>query len=254
MLIDWFTVVAQIFNFLVLIWLLKRFLYGPITQAMAKREALIASQLADAQTSLTEAAQEAECYRQMQATLKDKHHDWLEQTRQQVEQQRQDWLDEAKQSVAIAREQWLKDLEQEHQQIWDTIHQQTTQQLVDTTRQVLIHLANVDLEEHIVQVFIHQLHHLSTQEQDRLHTAFTHSPDRHLTLRSSFPLSTAQSDRLRQALNDHIPEAIALEFATDPSLVCGIQLTTAGYLLDWNIAHYLDELDTRLASALSHTR
>lgn len=253
MLIDWFTVVAQIFNFLVLVWLLKRFLYGPITQAMAKREALIASQLADAQTSLTEAAQEAECYRQMQATLKAKHDDWLEQTRQQVEQQRQVWLDEAKQSVAIARQQWLKDLEQEHQQIWDTIHQQTTQQLVVTTRQVLTHLANVALEEQMIQVFIHRLHHLSAEERDRLQTALTHSPDHRLTIRSGFPLSTTQSDRLRQAIGDHVPEAIALEFDTDASLICGIQLTTAGYLLDWNIAHYLDELDTRLASALNHT-
>lgn len=253
MLINWFTVVAQIFNFLVLVWLLKRFLYGPITQAMAKREALIASQLADAQTSLTEAAQEAEHYRQMQATLKDKHHDWLEQTRQQIEQQRQVWLDDAKQSVAIAREQWLKDLEQEHQQVWDTIHQQTTQQLVAATRQVLTQIANVDLEEQIIQVFIHQLHHLSSEEQDRLQTALAHSPDRHLILRSSFPLSASQSDRLRQAIGDHVPEAIALDLDTDASLICGIQLTTAGYLLDWNLAHYLEGLDSRLTSTLNHT-
>ena len=38
MLIDWFTVLAQIINFLILIYLLKRFLYGPIIRAMEERE------------------------------------------------------------------------------------------------------------------------------------------------------------------------------------------------------------------------
>ena len=34
MLIDWFTVAAQVVNFLVLMWLLKRFLYKPIVYAI----------------------------------------------------------------------------------------------------------------------------------------------------------------------------------------------------------------------------
>ena len=46
--IDWFTVVAQIVNFLILVWLLKKFLYGPIIRAMDDRERRIASRLEEA--------------------------------------------------------------------------------------------------------------------------------------------------------------------------------------------------------------
>ena len=46
--IDWLTVVAQIVNFLVLVYLLKRFLYGPILQAMDDRQAGIAARLQEA--------------------------------------------------------------------------------------------------------------------------------------------------------------------------------------------------------------
>ena len=49
MLIDWFTVCAQIVNFLVLVALLKHFLYGPILRAMDAREQTIAGRLAEAQ-------------------------------------------------------------------------------------------------------------------------------------------------------------------------------------------------------------
>ena len=48
MLIDWFTVLAQLVNFLILVWLLKRFLYRPILDAIDAREKRIAAELADA--------------------------------------------------------------------------------------------------------------------------------------------------------------------------------------------------------------
>ncbi|NLX99005.1 MAG: hypothetical protein GXY83_22905 [Rhodopirellula sp.] len=35
--IDWFTVAAQVVNFLILVWLLKRFLYKPILHAIARK-------------------------------------------------------------------------------------------------------------------------------------------------------------------------------------------------------------------------
>ncbi len=48
MLIDWFTVGAQALNFLILVWLMKRFLYKPILNAIDAREKKIAAELADA--------------------------------------------------------------------------------------------------------------------------------------------------------------------------------------------------------------
>ena len=58
MLIDWFTVGAQVVNFLVLVWLLKRFLYKPVLQAIDAREKQVASQLAKAAEERAQAAKE----------------------------------------------------------------------------------------------------------------------------------------------------------------------------------------------------
>ena len=55
MLIDWFTVGAQALNFLVLVWVLKHFLYKPILDAIAAREKGIAAKLADADAKTKEA-------------------------------------------------------------------------------------------------------------------------------------------------------------------------------------------------------
>jgi len=58
MLIDWFTVGAQVLNFLILVWLLKHFLYKPILNAIDAREKRIASELADADAKKSEAQKE----------------------------------------------------------------------------------------------------------------------------------------------------------------------------------------------------
>jgi F-type H+-transporting ATPase subunit b len=58
MLIDWFTVGAQALNFIILVWLLKRFLYKPILDAIDAREKRIAAELADADKKKAEAQKE----------------------------------------------------------------------------------------------------------------------------------------------------------------------------------------------------
>ena len=60
MLIDWFTVAAQALNFLILVWLMKRYLYQPILNAIASREQLISGELKDADTKKAEAQKERE--------------------------------------------------------------------------------------------------------------------------------------------------------------------------------------------------
>ena len=54
--INWFTVIAQVINFLILVWLLKKFLYKPILNAVNDREKKISDELKDA-ASQKEAAQ-----------------------------------------------------------------------------------------------------------------------------------------------------------------------------------------------------
>lgn len=78
MLIDWFTLIAQLVNFLILAWLLKRFLYHPIVAALDAREKKIASELQHATMVEDEA-------KKSMSELKQKH-DALDKQRTQIMQ------------------------------------------------------------------------------------------------------------------------------------------------------------------------
>ena len=87
--IDWITVAAQIAYFLVLVWLLQRFLYRPITRAMARREEEIEKRLAEAKEARKDAEDEAETLRGKQSDLKDEKDQILDDARQEAESLRE---------------------------------------------------------------------------------------------------------------------------------------------------------------------
>ena len=68
MLINWFTVIAQIVNFLILVVLLKYLLYNRIVRAMDERESKIQSRLKEAEEKEEAAEREAESFRQKTGT------------------------------------------------------------------------------------------------------------------------------------------------------------------------------------------
>ena len=87
MLIDPFVVVAQIINFLILVALLKKFLYQPITQAMEARSQKINLQLATAKAAEQDAEMAKNLYQQKQQALERQKQAWLAQTKQEVERE-----------------------------------------------------------------------------------------------------------------------------------------------------------------------
>jgi len=73
MLIDWFTVGAQVLNFLILVWLLKRFLYKPILHAIEEREKRIAAELANADKKKAEAQKERDEFKHKNEEFDQQH-------------------------------------------------------------------------------------------------------------------------------------------------------------------------------------
>ena len=57
--LDGFTIVAQVVNFLILVALLKRFLYAPIIRTMQAREDHITTRLDEAQEKISKAQRQA---------------------------------------------------------------------------------------------------------------------------------------------------------------------------------------------------
>jgi F-type H+-transporting ATPase subunit b len=239
--IDWITVSAQIVNFLVLVWLLQRFLYRPVLQAMGRREQRIADRLDDAERRESEADERIREFEAKREALDREREDILSQAREAADRERRKLRDAARDDVDAQRRQWQEQLEQEQREFADGLRSRTRDTVQRIARRALGDLADAGLEERIVDGFIGRLEDAGQDLRD----AFA-GGDGPLRIHTSFELEPAVRSRLTHILHEQIDADLVVEFDRDEELLCGIELRRTDYRLGWNLAHYLDELGDRL--------
>lgn len=248
--IDWFTFTAQVLNFLVLVWLLKRFLYGPIQRAIDERERMIAQRLDSAAERETAAAAAQESYEQQQAELAHLRESLLADAATEADEWRSARLQELRQEVAHARRTWHESVSREQQQFLGELRQRTVRQVQEVARHVLQELADSDLEHQAVQQFLHRLDDLLKGEWRGLQNGRSPSPT---IVRTAFSLSPDDQKSLEQDLARRMNGG-PVHFEVDRELICGIELVRGDHKLEWNVDHYLESLERSIASAIDqHT-
>ncbi len=242
MLIDWFTVGAQLLNFLVLAWLLKRFLYRPILDALDAREQRIAAELADADAKRAEADQEREEFRQKNEAFDRQRSALLSQVTDEAKAERQRLLDEARQAVDTLRAKRMETLANDTHNLNQAISRRTQQEVFAIARKALSDLATTSLEERMGEVFLRRLRALDDQVKEGFATSLKTATGPAL-VRSAFDLPAEQRAAIQNALNETFSAEIRVKFETAPDLVSGIELTTNGQKVAWSIADYLASLE-----------
>ena len=242
MLIDWFTVGAQTLNFIILVWLLKRFLYKPILHAIDAREERIASELADADAKRAEAQTERDELRHKNEELDRQRAALLGRATIEAKAERQRLLDEARQAADALSAKRQETLRNDARDLSRAIRRRTQQEVFAIARKVLRDLATTSLEERVGEVFTRRLQELDGEAKQRLAEALgtTSGP---ALVRSAFELPAEQRAVIRHALDETFSTAVHVRFETVPDLISGIELTTNGQKVAWSIADYLAVLE-----------
>ena len=241
MLIDWFTVVAQVVNFLILVWLLKRFLYRPILNAIDAREKRIAAQLADAETKKTEAEKERDEFLHKNAEFDRQRATHMSQAIEEAKAERQRLLDIARQESDELRAKRQEALRSEQRSLNEVLIHQAREEVFAITRKALTDLAGVTLEERMTEIFLRRLHELGDAQRADLKSAFT-SSNQPLLVRTAFDLAAEHYAKIETTIKQILGEDKQVQFDTAPGLVSGIEMSANGQKIAWSIAEYLASL------------
>ena len=249
MLIDWFTVGAQALNFLILVWLMKRFLYRPILHAIDEREKKIAAELADADAKKAEAQRERDEFQHKNEQFDQQRAALLSKAKEEVKTERQRLLDEARNAADALSTKRQEALSREAQNLSQAINRRTQQEVFAIARKALSDLATTSLEERLGEVFTRRLRALDGEAKTGLALALRTAAGPAL-VRSAFDLPATQRAVIQNALNETFSADIPLRFETAPDIVSGIELTTNGQKLAWSIADYLTSLEKGVGELL----
>ena len=242
MLIDWFIVGAQALNFLILVWLLKRFLYKPILAAIDAREKRIAAELADADAKRAEAKKERDEFQHKNEEFDRQRAALLSKATDEANAERQRLLDEARQAADALSAKRQDALRNDAHHLNQAIARRTQQEVFAIARKALTDLATTGLEERLGEVFTRRLREMDGKAKEGLAQALKTASAPAL-VRSAFDLPAKQRATIQNALNETFSADIHVRFETAPDVISGIELTTNGQKVAWSIADYLVSLE-----------
>jgi F-type H+-transporting ATPase subunit b len=265
MLIDWFTVGAQAVNFLILVWLMKRFLYKPILNAIDAREKKVAAELADADAKRAEALKERDQFKQKNDDFDRQRLELMNKAQDDAKAEREKLLEEARQAAEQLRMKSKERFAIDAENLKQSISHRTQQEVFAIARKTLSDLASASLEEQVTATFIRRISEMDSSARASLVASLTSgitsssisgsatgstsasvsvfgstsSP----TVRSAFELSPEQRAAIEAALNQALSLHLQLNFQTAPELISGIELVANGQSIAWNISDYLKAME-----------
>jgi F-type H+-transporting ATPase subunit b len=247
--IDLFVLAAQIFNFLVLVFVLKYLLYDKILGAMDAREARIASRFDEAERLKLEAQQSAQAYDEKNRELQDKADELMNQAQKASEHEKNLLMDKVRQEVDQVRQRWYETLNREKDAFLEDLRKRAGKYIYDTIRHVLADMVNEDLEDRMVKVFISRIRSMDQAQQDKLKDSLKAGGSM-IIVRSAFTLKAEQAKQIEEAIRPYVGLKVPMRYEISGVIGAGIEIMAHGYKLSWSIEDYLASLEEKFVRAL----
>lgn len=253
MLIDWFTVGAQVLNFLILVWLLKRYLYKPILTAIDAREKRIADELADAGAKKAAAQKEHDDFQAKNNAFDEQRAALLAKATGDAKIEHDRLIEEAHKAAEDLRAKQADALKSDQTHLGDEITRVAGDEVFAIARKALGDLATASLEERMSDVFTRRLREMDAPAKQALAAALKTSSEPAI-VRSTFDLPTGQRQAIQKALAETFSTQIPVKFETAAEGLGGIELTVSGRKLTWSIAGYLASMRDKVNLLLDSKR
>jgi len=233
---DLFTFLASFFNFIVLLVVLRIFLFKRVTNAMDEREERIETTWDEAEEEKDQAQRLKSEYEQKMQAAEDERAELFHEAKQQAEAERKDKLEELRKEIDDRRDQWLSDLKEQNEQLVREIDREIARATVTSVQNALSRLANRSLEEQMVRVLAKRVR---GQWADQLKD---HVDGSEVEITASEDLSPELQDEIRAAFEDlGKPESVS--FKKDKEIVCGARVRVGEQELGWSVADQTSDIE-----------
>jgi len=243
--IDYFTIFAQIINFLVLVLLLRHFLYGRIIKTMDEREKRIESQLQEAATKKKEAEEEGDSYQRMKKEFLNEREGMLAEVREETQNIRRELSKKAADEVNENKVKWNEEIHRQKDAFLNNMRQSASKEIYAIARRALADLANEELESHIMETFIYKLQKMDEDEKKKMMEFLERKED--IIIKSGFAIPESMRRSIRKTLQDEIGIDLNLKYLVSPEVISGIELSASDLRISWSIGSYLDSLEDELS-------
>ncbi len=241
--LDLFTIIAQIINFIILILLLRHFLYKRIIEVMDRRAKKIRSEIEEAEEKRRKAEQAEKEYLEKKEELESKSEELTKKAEKEAEEKRKRLLEEARQDAEANREKMWEGIRKQKSEFLHELRIRAAEGVFDISGRALKELSDSRLESLIVRKLFGRLE--SSEEESAADIGEIKGSDREIKIISGSELSEDAKEEVRQNMRERFSSDVFLEFETSEDLVGGIEMIIGEKKYEWNLKDYLDDLEQK---------
>ena len=234
--ISWSTFILEMVNFVVLVWILQRFLYRPVLDVISRRRARIQKTLADAQALRDEAQGLRQRYEGRLADWNAEKQQAAEALRREIDAERAKRLEELQ--TQLKQQKDLSEAAEQHRlaAAKREMEMRAIEQAARFTTRLLERARGPEVEARLADAAVAELEHLPDAQRAELDL----KKEQPVRIESAFPLPDENRAALEQALQALVGRRVAVEFAVDPDLLAGVRIEIGAKTIAFNLS---DELE-----------
>lgn len=162
---------------------------------------------------------------------------------------RKELMDKVRTDVDAVKARWQDMLIREKDAFFSDLRQRAAKQLYATARKALADLADVELEERIVDEFIRRVQALDEEKSVQIRKAIS-GVNNQVVIQSAFGISGPRQTQIEEALKKQITNGFTMRYVLEPDIVSGIELRVNGHKIAWSLNEYLETLVESLTETL----
>ena len=232
--LNWSTFLLEIFNFLVLVWILKRFLYQPVLDVIIRRRATIEKQLTEARQLHADSDTLKEQYENRLSDWEQERQKAMDKLLHEIEENRLQQLENLNTELAQQEEKNHVAKSRQDKQLIREIEQRALQQAAEFACRLLAEAAGPELEQRLFDLLLDGLKLMSADQISELGHKWGESPER-ILVTSAYPLADDQRHRLEDTLSRVTGLSAPVSYEQDVKLLAGLNITIGAWALQLNV-------------------
>jgi F-type H+-transporting ATPase subunit b len=232
--LNWSTFLLEMLNFLVLVWILKRFLYQPVLDVIARRRAAIENKLAEAEQLHTDADALKDQYENRLSSWQQERQQAMHELHHEIQESRLQQMGDLKQELAQEAEKIRVAGSRKEKQLLREIEQRALQQAAEFASRLLAEAAGPELENRLFDLLLDGLSTMPVDQISELGSKWGELPER-ILVSSAYPLADDKRHRLEDTLTRVTGLSAPVHYEQDTELLAGLNITIGAWILQLNV-------------------
>jgi ATP synthase F0 subunit b len=228
---SWWTFALQAANFLILIWLLQRFLFKPVMAIVARRKEEISRVLNEASAEKESAERLKQQLEATRSEISAERQKMIDEERALLSAERQKIIEDARREAEKVRHQALERLEEERIDARGKLYERTVMLATDLAERLLRDISASSLERPFLGRVMDYLDQMPAEERGKL---LPRNGASSVLVTTAHPLDMHEQSDWREQLGKRLGGDLAIRFETDPALIAGTVLTFPHAILNFN--------------------